>query len=226
MNLSRMAVQDVLDILVLAVLDRICPGSLSRTSWLLCLVCFRRTPEISPPGIWGAQVKPAELFGNPIFCMTARDVCRSAHRVGSISVFCCMSSVADADFTSLTPATVAAILGGRVVPGRYVILVGFVERQSNTNIFEELQFTDGSGRLGIRHFFAASPEQWAGRYVRVVGQVKLTNTLYVWGDEVQEVASADEISYHAIEVAHCFLTRWQRQPPLPLCSGSVPSLAG
>lgn len=137
-----------------------------------------------------------------------------------------MSGGADADFTSLTPATVAAIRGGRVVPGRYVILVGFVERQSTTNVFENLQLTDGSGRLGIRHYFEASPQQWAGRYVRVIGQVKATNILYVWADEVQEVVSADEISYHAIEVAHCFLKRWQLQPPHALFSGSGPSVAG
>ena len=129
-----------------------------------------------------------------------------------------MSGGADVDFTSLTPATVAAIRGGHIVPGRYVSLVGFVERQSTTNLFEDFQLTDGSGRLSIRHCFAASPQQWAGGYVRVIGQVKATNVLYVWADEVQEVVSADEISYHAIEVAVCFLRRWQLQPSHSLSS--------
>jgi len=88
-----------------------------------------------------------------------------------------------------------------------VVLVGVVEELSQGAMIE-FTLNDGTGRLKVRHYQTIEKEDGlvAGRYVSVVGMPRLSPTLHISAMCLRPVTSADEVSYHTIEVAHVALT--------------------
>merc|ERR1719491_2666931 len=91
-----------------------------------------------------------------------------------------------------------------------VVLVGVVEELSEGAMIA-FTLNDGSGRLKVRHYQTSENEKGidgiaAGRYVSVVGMLRPSPALHVSAMSLRAVTSADEISYHTIEVAHVALT--------------------
>merc|ERR1719183_1007849 len=91
-----------------------------------------------------------------------------------------------------------------------VALVGVVETLVQQTTGLEFVLNDSSGRIKVRHYRqseadAATKGIACGQYVCLVGSVRLTPTLHVSALSLRRVASADEISYHTIEVAYAAL---------------------
>merc|ERR1719272_1815692 len=71
----------------------------------------------------------------------------------------------------------------------------------------EFQLNDASGRMKVRHY-ASGPAMGeglegltAGRYVSVIGNLRTSPAMHVSAMSFCAVSSADEVSYHMIEVA-------------------------
>jgi hypothetical protein len=99
-----------------------------------------------------------------------------------------------------------------------VVLVGTVEELSQGAVVE-FTLNDGSGRIKVRHYQNNEGLEGivAGRYVSVVGVLRPSPSLHISAMSLRPVTSADEISYHTIEVAHVALTllRGGSRPPAP-----------
>jgi len=94
------------------------------------------------------------------------------------------------------------------VEASIVHLVGVVEALVQTTTMLEFQLNDASGRMKVRFYTTGSSavEGLAnGRYVSVVGNLRTAPTGHVSAMTVQASASADDVSYHMIEVAHAAL---------------------
>jgi hypothetical protein len=87
-----------------------------------------------------------------------------------------------------------------------VVLVGVVEELS-LGAMLEFTLNDGTGRLKVRHYQSNETEHGivAGRYVSVVGTPRPSPKLHISAMNLRPVTSADEVSYHTIEVAHVAL---------------------
>lgn len=88
-----------------------------------------------------------------------------------------------------------------------VVLVGVVEELSQGAVLE-FTLNDGTGRLKVRYY--QNDGQGldgiaAGRYVSVVGMLRPSPSLHISAMTLRPVTSADEVSYHTIEVAHVAL---------------------
>jgi len=91
-----------------------------------------------------------------------------------------------------------------------VVLVGTVEELSQGAVVEFV-LNDGSGRMKVRHYQnndtgTGNGGITAGRYVSVVGMLRPSPSLHISAMSLRLVTSADEVSYHMIEVAHVALT--------------------
>lgn len=93
----------------------------------------------------------------------------------------------------------------------YVQLVGTVEQLKNQSATCEFVINDASGRMNVRYYGTGSGAMEAikgvapGRYVSIVGNLRTSPSPHISAMTVQAVASADEISYHMIAVAHAAL---------------------
>lgn len=110
-----------------------------------------------------------------------------------------------------------------------VVLVGVVEELSQGAVVE-FTLNDGSGRVKVRHY--QNSEQAldgiiAGRYVSVVGMLRPSPSLHISAMNLRPVTSADEVSYHTIEVAHVALTmrRGGSRAPPALVPSSQPAVS-
>jgi hypothetical protein len=89
------------------------------------------------------------------------------------------------------------------------LLVGLVEDLVKTPNSFEFTLNDASGRLKVRHYFTAAPDALndvqACRYAGIVGSLRTSPVVHFGASWLWPVTSADEVSYHAIEVAHAAL---------------------
>jgi len=89
------------------------------------------------------------------------------------------------------------------------LLVGLVEDLVKTPNSFEFTLNDASGRLKVRHYFTAAPDVLndvqACRYAGIVGSLRTSPVVHFGASWLWPVTSADEVSYHAIEVAHAAL---------------------
>lgn len=91
-----------------------------------------------------------------------------------------------------------------------VTLVGVVEGLLRQATMLEFTLNDGSGRVKVRHYQnseSSSKEDGlvAGRYASVVGSLRSSPTVHISAMSLRPVTSADEVSFHMIEVAHAAL---------------------
>lgn len=102
-----------------------------------------------------------------------------------------------------------------------VLLVAGVETLTRQPNNLDLLVNDGTGRIHVRQYMsgdgtAAQPDDIAvGRYVRMFGQVRTKPEFHFVAQGISPLKSADEVSYHMIEVAHAAL-RLQRGEPKDL----------
>jgi hypothetical protein len=92
-----------------------------------------------------------------------------------------------------------------------ITLVGIVESLVEQASGLEFTLNDASGRIKVRHYQhgdAAADMQGieVGRYVSLVGGLRVTPMLHVSTLSLRPIESADEVSYHMIEVGHAALT--------------------
>lgn len=92
-----------------------------------------------------------------------------------------------------------------------LILVGVVEGLLRQAAVLEFTLNDGSGRMKVRHYKSDSGAQSGnecianGHYVSVVGSLRTSPAVHVSALSLRQVTSADEVSYHMIDVAHTAL---------------------
>lgn len=88
-----------------------------------------------------------------------------------------------------------------------VTLVGVAEGISQQATMLEFTLNDGSGRMKVRHYQSSDgiAKLTSGSYVSVVGSLRTSPSLHVSALSLRLVTSADEVSYHMIEVAHAAL---------------------
>jgi len=112
-----------------------------------------------------------------------------------------------------------------------VTLVGVVEGLSRQAALLEFTLNDGSGRIKVRHYqnSDSAPDSnkdglTVGRYVSVVGSLRTSPAVHVSALSLRPVTTADEVSYHMIEVAHAALMmkRGGSRAPVPSPSSALP----
>jgi len=89
-----------------------------------------------------------------------------------------------------------------------VHVVGVVEAVVQQTAMLEFQLNDASGRIKVRHYTSGaglSCEVTAGQYVSVIGNLRTSPAVHVSAMSFSVVKSADELSYHNIEVALAML---------------------
>eukprot|EP00419_Tripos_fusus_P089973 CAMPEP_0172859968 /NCGR_PEP_ID=MMETSP1075-20121228/71814_1 /TAXON_ID=2916 /ORGANISM="Ceratium fusus, Strain PA161109" /LENGTH=251 /DNA_ID=CAMNT_0013707929 /DNA_START=83 /DNA_END=838 /DNA_ORIENTATION=+ len=100
--------------------------------------------------------------------------------------------------------------GGLLIHGTepgMLLLVGVVEAWSRQAMSIEFRINDATGRMKARYYVTGNQtkeveEIAAGQYVSVFGSVRTAPELHFAVAGMRLVRSADEISYHMIEVAH------------------------
>jgi hypothetical protein len=89
-----------------------------------------------------------------------------------------------------------------------IALVGVVEGLVEQATGLEFVLNDSSGRIKVRYYQSgdgSTTNLTAGCYVSIVGSLRMTPMLHVSALSARLVKSADEVSYHMIEVAHAAL---------------------
>jgi hypothetical protein len=91
-----------------------------------------------------------------------------------------------------------------------LVLVACVEDVKKTDMSLQLSLNDGSGRIKARHYISENTKKHAdavaaGRYVNVVGSVRTSPEVHFGIQMLKPVDSADDVSFHMIEVAHSAL---------------------
>jgi len=118
------------------------------------------------------------------------------------------------------------------------LLVGLVEDLAKTPNSLEFTLNDASGQLKVRHYFTSASdalaEVQAGHYAGIVGSLRTSPVVHFGAAWLWPVTSADEVSYHTIEVAHVALKlrQGERQEammhtpePKRVVAGGLPSSA-
>lgn len=98
-----------------------------------------------------------------------------------------------------------------------VLFVGCVESVSKQTSSAEFVVNDSTGRMRVKYFGEADSALAsieAGKYVTVAGNLRTTPAVHVSATSLRAVRSADEISYHMIEVAHAMLKLTRPQPAM------------
>jgi len=98
-----------------------------------------------------------------------------------------------------------------------LIVVASVESCKKLPNNLDLVVNDGTGRIRVRQFLTGESDTQTegiqpGRYVHIFGGVRRKPELHFAAQGIRPVATADEVSYHMIEVAHAAL-RLQRGEP-------------
>merc|ERR1711865_508983 len=97
------------------------------------------------------------------------------------------------------------------VEASIVHIVGVVENLIEQTTMTEFQINDASGRMKVRYYTPSGGSSQGvtglanGRYISVVGNLRTSPAAHVSAMNMQAVTSADEVSYHMIEVAHAAL---------------------
>jgi len=98
----------------------------------------------------------------------------------------------------------------------FIVLVGVVEKMVRQSASVEFELNDTTGRIKARKYFT---EQWPelddivpGRFVSIVGSIRLLPELHVSAQCLRLVTSPDEISYHMIESAHAAVKLRKNDP--------------
>jgi hypothetical protein len=91
-----------------------------------------------------------------------------------------------------------------------LVLVACAEKVQNTGATLEASLNDASGRIKARHYITDDTRKWAdlvtpGSYVSVIGNVRTSPEVHFAIQMLKPVKSADDVSFHAIEVAHAAL---------------------
>lgn len=87
-----------------------------------------------------------------------------------------------------------------------LILVGLVEGWVRQSASAEFTVNDGTGRLKARYYSSGDLQDVGpGRYVSMFGQVRTAPVVHFAVAGMAAVESADEVSFHMIEVAHAAL---------------------
>lgn len=110
------------------------------------------------------------------------------------------------------------------------VLVGAVEKLSRKAAIVEFTLNDGSGRIKVRHYSSGGNDANAdkdgladGRYVSIVGGLRTAPEVHVSALAMRPVTTADEVSYHMIEVAHAALSMKKSQSlPTPARALGLP----
>jgi len=101
----------------------------------------------------------------------------------------------------------------------------------------EASLNDASGRIKARHYITDDTRKWAdlvtpGSYVSVIGNVRTSPEVHFAIQMLKPVNSADDVSFHAIEVAHAALkllkgkgSRAEPKPNGPGWTSQLPWLA-
>lgn len=95
----------------------------------------------------------------------------------------------------------ALIHGAHSTEASIVQLVGVVESLVEQAAMLEFQLNDASGRMKVRYYGSGVKGVSVGRYVSIVGNLRTSPVPHVSAMCLQEVISANDISYHMIEVA-------------------------
>lgn len=88
-----------------------------------------------------------------------------------------------------------------------VHLIGVAEAVVQQAAMLEFQLNDSSSRIKVRHYGSGAgmgeglAGVTSGRYVSIIGNLRTSPTLHVSAMSLRAVTSADEVSYHMIEVA-------------------------
>merc|ERR1711972_157911 len=90
------------------------------------------------------------------------------------------------------------------------VLVGVVENLMQQATGLEFVLNDASGRIKVRYYQTGDEDAGvkslvAGRYASIVGTLRTSPMMHVSALSLRLVGSADEVSYHMIEVAHAAL---------------------
>lgn len=92
-----------------------------------------------------------------------------------------------------------------------MLLVGAVEQLVKQTSSVQFVLNDGTGRVKVRHYTTSDADSAGlegivdGGYITVVGSVRTSPALHISATFLHPVASANEVSYHMIEVAHAAL---------------------
>lgn len=87
-------------------------------------------------------------------------------------------------------------------------LVGAIESLVQQSATVEFQLNDASGRMKVRYYGSDGSSVAglaSGRYVSIVGSLRTSPMPHISAMSLRAVETADEISYHMIEVAHAAL---------------------
>merc|ERR1719253_1605772 len=106
-----------------------------------------------------------------------------------------------------------------------VHLVGVVESLVEQSTMLQFQLNDASGRMKVRHYSSTGASVGGvaqGRYVSIVGNLRTSPAPHVSAMSLRPVASADEVSYHMIDVAHAALRL--RNPTKTASMGTVAAM--
>merc|ERR1712232_136953 len=90
-----------------------------------------------------------------------------------------------------------------------IILVGCVESMTKQASSVEFVLNDATGRMRVRYFGGEGDRQLenveVGRYVSVAATLRTSPAVHLSAINLRLVRSADEVSFHMIEVAHAML---------------------
>jgi hypothetical protein len=91
-----------------------------------------------------------------------------------------------------------------------LVLVACVEMVKKSGAVMEVSLNDGSGRIKARHYINENSKKYvesveAGRYINVIGNVRSAPEVHFAIQMLKPVNSADDVSFHWIEVAHTAL---------------------
>lgn len=90
-----------------------------------------------------------------------------------------------------------------------LILVGCVESMTKQASSVEFVLNDATGRMRVRYFGGEGDRQLenveVGRYVSVAATLRTSPAVHLSAMNLRLVRSADEVSFHMIEVAHAML---------------------
>merc|ERR1719401_2152317 len=111
-----------------------------------------------------------------------------------------------------------------------LIVVAVVENVVRQSTGLEVSLNDGTGRIKAR-YFCTDPQPGeleriaAGTYISACGNVRAAPALHFAINGLKPIESADEVSYHMIEVAHAMLSLQQPAKVVAADTSAAKSLA-
>ena len=128
---------------------------------------------------------------------------------------------------SVAPVTVAAVLHEVYAGPGLVLLIGVIEEERLGHVYYDFFINDGAGHLPVRHCRVWDTPldigrlvdavgrrravaywgrvSWLGRYVVIAGRISSAGETHICAEQLRLVRTADEVSFHLIEVAWAYL---------------------